>query len=116
MADVTRLLDTKAIIAQMRERRRMAEWLRKVADHIDRGEAETDPFCAVLTLIGRKQSEVLTLGMAEKNEIAEAATTLFRHAINPSGEQNHSTYPRNFVQFLRDWQSAEVLINAMKNK
>ncbi|NHR07430.1 hypothetical protein HA052_19755 [Chromobacterium haemolyticum] len=116
MADVTRLLDRKATIAQMRERRRIVEWLRKVADHIDRGEAETDPFCAVLTLIGRKQSEVLALGMAEENEIAEAATTLFRHAISPSGEQNHSIYPRNFVQFLRDWQSAEMLINAMKNK
>ncbi len=42
-----------------RKRKEIADYLREVADHIEKYETETDPESVLLVLIGKKQFDVL---------------------------------------------------------
>jgi len=103
--NITRLnKDSRQVIAQQKSRKRIGTWLRNLADHLESGETETDPFAALVTLGGRDQMEVLVFGMSSEVEISDAATTTYRHAVDPEGERSHGVYPRNIVQFIRDFR------------
>lgn len=107
--NVTRLNNaSRQIIAQQKSRKRIGAWLRSLADYLESGETETDPFSALVTLVGREQMEVLVFGLSAQVEISEAATTTYRHAVDPQGERNHGVYPRNIGQFIRDFRIVQA--------
>lgn len=64
--------------------RRLARWLRELADYIESDQLETEPHAALIVLTGVEQHEVLMAGYGEDSRGCDGAMNAARAVISPS--------------------------------
>lgn len=97
MAEIAPLPDSATTCAA---HRRLARWLRELADYIEADELETEPHAALIVLTGAEQHEVLIAGYGEDRGgcdgaiyAAHAVTlTNFRTEGGNIRPRNHALY------------------------
>lgn len=81
MADIVSLPESAKTRAA---HRRLARWLRDLADYIEGDQLETEPHAALIVLTGVAQHEVLIAGYGDDNRGCEGAMNAARAVIAPS--------------------------------
>ncbi|MBD9427954.1 hypothetical protein ACEOSU_20165 [Pseudomonas aeruginosa] len=81
------------VMANQAERKRLAEWFRAIAQHIEGNEIERLPLAAMIVLSGVEGDEVLHVGYQQQEvSLAQAGTAAQRLAAAP--------YPRRGGNFF----------------
>lgn len=81
------------VIANQAERKRLAEWFRAIAQHIEGNEIERPPLAAMIVLSGTTGDEVLHIGYQQEGvSLPQAGTAAQRMATAP--------YPRRGGNFF----------------
>lgn len=76
-----------------RNRKAIADYLREIADHIEKFETETDPESILLVLIGKKQLDILHTKETKEN-LREAANKAAYHFGLRFKRRGGNTYER----------------------
>lgn len=77
------ILSFPASAPSYRNKTRLSDFLRTIADHIDNMELQTDPHALMLVLTGDKWHEVLHVGYNLHVDVLEAAMAAHQYGITP---------------------------------
>lgn len=91
----TRRAHNARVQAEQAERRRLAEWLREVANHIEGNDIEREPLAAMVILSSRQGDEVLHVGYrAEGVNIVQAGRAAWRLTTTPYSRRGGNFFER----------------------
>ena len=91
-----RRVHNNQVAANQAERKKLADWFRSIAQHIEGNEVEREPLAAMIVLSSAAGDEVLHIGYADK------AVSL-REAGSAASSWAHLNYQRRGGNFYDRW-------------
>jgi len=101
MADIfnftgTRRAHNARVQAEQAKRRRLADWLREVANHIEGNDIEREPLAAMVVLSSHEGDEVLHVGyQGEGVNIVQAGRAAWRLTTTPYNRRGANFFERD---------------------
>lgn len=90
--------------------RRLARWLRELADYIEADDLETEPHAALIILTGSEQHEVLCAGYGEDRDGCDGAVYAAMAVTSPAYRTaGGNVRPRNHAKYGSPLRKANIV-------